>query len=332
MLRRAPSRLLPLALGLVVALAACASPVASPSPAPAPVASATPAPSTGAAPAPAPAPVPEPAPSPAPSPAPGPAPAPEPSGEELTIRVLDVGQGDALLLSHPDVTVLIDTGRFDRSDVVPLLRRLGVTRIDLVVVTHPHADHIGQFDRVLQAFPVDEVWWSGATATSRTFERAVAALEASDARYEEPRAGDATTIGPLRFEILHPGRGDSLRDLNDSSIALRITYGTFRMVTTGDAERAAEARMLARGRDLLAADVLRLGHHGSATSTTAEFLAAVSPGVAVYSAGAGNSYGHPHPDVVARVTGRGIALYGTDTHGTVTIVTDGSRFEVRTER
>jgi beta-lactamase superfamily II metal-dependent hydrolase len=255
-----------------------------------------------------------------------------PPGAELTIRVLDVGQGDALLVSHPDVTVLIDTGRFDRSDVVPLLRQLGVTRIDLLVVTHPHADHIGQFAEVLQAFPVAEVWWSGATATSRTFERAVAALETSDARYEEPRAGDATTIGPLGFQVLHPGRGDSLRDLNDSSIALRITYGSFRMVTTGDAERAAEARMLARSRDLLTADVLRLGHHGSATSTTSEFLAAVSPSVAVYSAGAGNSYGHPHPDIVGRVTGSGIALYGTDTHGTVTIVTDGATFDVRTER
>jgi competence protein ComEC len=253
-------------------------------------------------------------------------------GGELVVRVLDVGQGDALLLTHPDVTVLIDTGRFDRDDVVPLLRRHGVTRIDLLVVTHPHADHVGQFDRVLEAFPVDEVWWSGATTTTRTFERAVAALERSDARYEEPRAGDVTTVGPLTVEILHPGTGDSLRDLNDSSLAMRITYGTFRLVTTGDAERAAEARMVARHRDRLAADVLRLGHHGSATSTSSEFLAAVAPSVAIASAGAGNSYGHPHPDVVARVTERGSVYYGTDTHGTVTVVTDGATFEVRTER
>jgi competence protein ComEC len=263
---------------------------------------------------------------------PTPEPAPAQASAPLTIRVLDVGQGDAMLITHPDVTMLIDTGRHDRNDVVPLLRAHGVSRIDLLVITHPHADHIGQFDRVMAAFPVEEVWWSGATATSQTFGRAVAALEASSARYEEPRAGAVTTVGPLGIEILHPGAGDSLRDLNDSSISLRITYGEFRLVTTGDAERAAEARMLARHRDRLAADVLRLGHHGSSTSTSPEFLAAVAPSVAVYSAGAGNRYGHPHVEVVERVRARGAALHGTDTDGTVAIITDGVTFDVRTER
>jgi beta-lactamase superfamily II metal-dependent hydrolase len=254
------------------------------------------------------------------------------TGAELVVRVLDVGQGDAMLLTHPEVTVLIDTGRFDRSDLVPLLRDLGVSRIDLLVVSHPHADHIGQFDRVMAAFDVDEVWWSGATTTTRTFERAVAALEASDARYEEPRAGQTTTIGPLGIEILHPAAGDSLRDLNDSSLALRITYGAFRLVTTGDVERAGEARMLARFPDLLAADVLRLGHHGSSTSNTPGLIAAVAPSVAIFSAGVDNRYGHPHDEVVARVVSAGIALYGTATNGTVTVVTDGTTFDVRTQR
>ena len=228
--------------------------------------------------------------------------------------------------------MLIDTGRFDRSDVPPLLRRYGVDRIDLLVVTHPHADHVGQFDDVMAAFDVDEVWWSGASATSRTFERAVAALDGSDARYEEPRAGAVTTVGPLGIEILHPGVGDSLRDLNDASIAMRITYGGFRLVLTGDAERVSEARMLGRHPDRLAADVLRLGHHGSSTSTTPDFLTTVAPSVTIYSAGADNRYGHPHEEVVARVTGRGIPLYGTDRHGTITVVTDGTTFDVRTER
>jgi beta-lactamase superfamily II metal-dependent hydrolase len=259
--------------------------------------------------------------------------APESSaGAELVVRILDVGQGDAMLLSHPEVTLLIDTGRFDRSDVVPLLRRHGVESIDVLVITHPHADHIGQFDRVMGAFPVAEVWWSGAVATTRTFERAVAALEASDARYEEPRGGQTTTVGPLLIEVLHPGPADSLRGLNDASISLRITYGDFRIVTTGDAERAAEAQMVARWSDRLRADVLRLGHHGSSTSTTPAFLDAVSPSVVIYSAGANNRYGHPHTEVVDRVAGRGITLFGTDRDGTVTILTDGTSFDVRTER
>ncbi len=237
-----------------------------------------------------------------------------------------------MLLTHPEVTMVIDVGRFDRSDVVPLLREHGVDTIDLLVITHPHADHIGQFDRVMEAFDVTEVWWSGSVATTRTFERAVAALEASDALYEEPRGGQTTTVGPLLVEILHPGAGDSLRDLNDASISMRITYGDFRLVTTGDAERSAEARMVARWSDRLTADVLRLGHHGSSTSTTSGFLDAVGPSVAVYSAGRDNRYGHPHTEVVERVAARGIPLFGTAENGTVTIVTDGATFDVRTQR
>jgi competence protein ComEC len=260
-----------------------------------------------------------------------PTPVPTASGL-LEIHVLDVGQGDALLLLHDDVTILIDTGRFDRDDVVPLLRRLGVGTIDLLVITHPHADHIGQFDRVMDAFAVTEVWWSGAVTTTRTFERALAALERSTVAYEEPRTGDTADLGPLRLEVLHPSAGDSLADLNDASIALRITFGTFRLVTTGDAERAAEARMVARVPGLLAADVLRLGHHGSRTSTSVALLDAVAPTLAVWSAGAGNSYGHPHPETLALLTDRGVDVLGTAEHGTVTIVTDGDGFEVRTQR
>jgi competence protein ComEC len=271
---------------------------------------------------------------PAPEPAPGPdaAPtAPAVSGS-LHVHFLDVGQGDATLLIHPEVTVLIDTGRFDRRDVVPLLRAHGVERIDLLIITHPHADHIGQFDLVMAAFDVKEVWWSGSSSTSATFQRALAALESSDAGYEEPRAGGTTRVGPLTIDVLAPGSRDSLSDLNNASIALRITFGAFSLVTTGDAEAPSEARILARVPDRLRAQVLRLGHHGSSTSTTAAFLAAVAPEVAVYSAGAGNQYGHPHDETVARVASAGVELYGTAVNGTVTIVSDGVTFDVRSER
>lgn len=319
--RKVRARAARLIAASLIALVACAPPESASAPVPAPDVAPT-----------VPAPAPGPGPEPAPPRASGPATAPAPAGADLAVHFLDVGQGDATLLVHTDVTMLIDTGRFDRSDVPPLLRRYGVERLDLVVITHPHADHIGQFEDVMAAFPVDEVWWSGATATSRTFERAVTALGASTALYEEPRAGAVTTVGPLGIEILHPAAADPLRDLNDASIAMRITYGAFRMVITGDAERVSEARMLGRFPDRLDADLLRLGHHGSSTSTTPELLDAVAPSVAVYSAGAENQYGHPHEEVVARVVGRGIRLYGTDTHGTITVVTDGTSFDVRTER
>jgi len=142
-------------LAAILLLGACALPADSGAAPDTPSSVPSPVPAPGPEPAPAPAPSPEPAP-PGPEPAPAPSPEPAPPGL-LEVHFLDVGQGDATLLIHPDVTVLIDTGRFDRRDVAPLLRARGVTRIDLLVVTHPHADHIGQFDRVMSAFDVTEV-------------------------------------------------------------------------------------------------------------------------------------------------------------------------------
>jgi competence protein ComEC len=253
----------------------------------------------------------------------------QPDGQ-LEVHFIDVGQGDATLLHHDEVAVLIDTGDWQRSEVVPYLQAQGVDRLDLVVVTHPHADHIGQFDQVLAAVEVDEVWWSGSVTTTLTFERAVAALEASDAAYEEPRAGDATSLGPLRFEVVNPPVGVSLADLHDSNLALRVTYGEVSFLFTGDAEAATERRMVADHGDWLRADILQVGHHGSSTSTTPGFLTAVDPSVAIYSAGAGNQYGHPHREVLQRLEAAGVEVYGTDVHGTVVVRTDGTGWEVTT--
>jgi competence protein ComEC len=270
-------------------------------------------------------------PEPAPEDEPEPAPAATAAAGELEVHFLDVGQADATLLLHDEVAVLIDTGHWQRSDVVPYLLGHGVDRLDLVVVTHPHADHLGQFDQVMEAFDVEEVWWSGSQTTTQTFDRALGALEASDAAYEEPRTGDAAGFGPLEVEIVNPPRGVGLADLHDAGLGVRITYGEVRFLLTGDAETATEARMVDRVGGALTADVLQLGHHGSSTSTTPGFLSAVDPAVAVYSAGAGNSYGHPHAEVVARVEQAGIDLYGTDVHGSIRITTDGVDYEVETD-
>lgn len=246
----------------------------------------------------------------------------------LEVHFIDVGQADATLFLHDDATVLIDAGHWERSDLTAYLRAVGVEVIDVLVVTHPHADHLGQFDQVLAAFDVREVWWSGATTTTATFERALTALERSAAAYGEPRAGAQTAVGPLAIDVLSPAT--IATSLNDASIGLRATYGDVAFVVTGDAEAAAEARMVARHRAWLDADVLRLGHHGSSTSTTPAFLSAVAPAVAIYSAGAGNSYGHPHTETVDRIAGAGIDLYGTDVHGTIVVTTDGTGYRVTT--
>ena len=255
-------------------------------------------------------------------------PAAAPVDGQLQVHFLDVGQADATLLVHEDVTVLIDQGGWQRSDVVGYLRSFGVEGIDLLITTNPHADHIGQFDQVMQAFQVDEVWWSGYIHTTRTFERAVAALEASDAAYEEPRAGDSATIGPLVIDVVNPHDDANFNDIHDSNLAFRISFGEVTFLFTGDAESATEARMVARHRALLDVDILQLGHHGSSTSTTQAFLDAVNPSYAIYSAGAGNTYGHPHREVIDRLNTAGIPIYGTDVHGTITVTTDGTTFEI----
>lgn len=246
---------------------------------------------------------------------------------DLAVHFFDVGQGDSTLLAGPDFTIVIDAGRHDRTDVVPHLRRAGVEAIDLLVGTHPDADHIGQLADVLVAFPVTEVWMSGDQHTTLTFERALDAILAADAGYHEPRAGEAYDIGSAHVEVINPASIGG--ELNDGSIALRITFGEVTFLFPGDAEAPAEAGMLQRGHDL-SADVLHVGHHGSAASTSEPFLAAVSPRIAVYSAGAGNQYGHPSAEVLARLADHGVDVYGTDVHGTVVVTTDGESMTVET--
>jgi competence protein ComEC len=244
---------------------------------------------------------------------------------ELIAHYFDVGQGDATLLAGPDFTILIDAGRHDRSDVVPHLVAAGVQAIDLLVGTHPHADHIGQFPAVLGQFPVTEVWMPGNTHTTLTFERAIDAILGSGAAYHEPRAGEVYQIGTARVEVVNP---ESLTgNLHQGSVSLRIIFGEVAFLFTGDAEAPTEAAMIARGHPLHA-QILQLGHHGSRTSSTLAFLQAVNPEVAIYSAGRNNSYGHPHDEVIDRLRSLGIAIYGTDVNGAVRVISDGATYRV----
>ncbi|MFP4148791.1 MAG: MBL fold metallo-hydrolase [Nitriliruptoraceae bacterium] len=262
----------------------------------------------------------------------GPGDAPPVEGT-LEVHYIDVGQANATLLHHDAATMLIDQGDWRRDEVAPYLRAVGIDELDVVVTTHPHADHIGQFPAVLDTFPVAEVWWSGAVTTSQTFQRALDALDTSDAAYAEPRAGDTTDVGPLEVEFVAPTDTEARSDnLNDTSLAARITYGEVRFLFTGDAEAGVEARMARDHADQLDAEVYLAGHHGSATSTTTAFLETVDPAIAVYAAGAGNSFGHPDAAVLDRLAARGTEVYGTDINGTVVVTTDGTSIEVGVER
>jgi len=251
---------------------------------------------------------------------------------DLKVHYIDVGQADATLFqfTYDDkpFTILYDAGDWNKNDLVQYLSTQNITFIDLIIISHPHADHTGQLADVIDTFGVGEVWLSGNTSTSETFQQGLEAVLASDADYYEPRAGDVFDIGPLTIDVLHPSSISG--KFNEESISLLLTYGNIKFVFTGDAGTNEELEMMNREINI-EADILSLGHHGSNTSTDPGFLQAVNPEIAIYSAGTGNSYGHPHPEVVSRVQDAGITLYGTDVHGTILVTTDGSDYTIATK-
>lgn len=244
--------------------------------------------------------------------------------EELSVHFIDVGQADATLFMYSfegeDYNVLFDTGNWNQNDVESYLNSQEITSLDIMIASHPHADHIGQMDLIIEEFNVDEVWMSGDTTSSQTFDRVLNTIESNDVDYNEPRAGDIFDIGPLTIQFFNP---ESLTgDLHEGSLAAKFTYGEVSFLLTGDAESQTEQAMLDRGYDLQA-DVLQLGHHGSKTSTSSEFLEVVSPTKAIISAGDDNSYGHPHDIIIERVLDAGVEMYSTIEHGTIIMETTG---------
>ncbi|MBT2570680.1 MBL fold metallo-hydrolase [Planococcus sp. ISL-110] len=258
----------------------------------------------------------------------------EPAGEEvfqdgLKVHYIDVGQGDSTLLEFEGFAMLIDAGNWNSKEAVDYLKQRGIQDIDIVVGTHPDADHIGQMAQVIGEFEVGEVWMSGNTSSSNTFLNVLQAIEASGSDYVESRSGDSYDVGSMQIEVLYPD--EITGAANEESVSLKITYGDVRFVFTGDAGVKQEQEMIDSGMGL-EAEILHLGHHGSNTSTSPAFLGAVAPEVAIYSAGADNSYGHPHAEVIAAAENAGAEVYGTDVNGTILVETDGKSYSVKTQQ
>nr|WP_209464224.1 MBL fold metallo-hydrolase [Virgibacillus natechei] len=250
---------------------------------------------------------------------------------DLTVHYIDAGQADATLFQYTDqeetYNILYDTGDWNANDVVNYLGSQDISSIDLIIGTHPHADHIGQLAEIVHTYDTGEVWMSGNESTSQTFQTAIEAVLSSDADYHEPRTGEEFEIGPMKIEVLHPSSISG--NLNEESVSLRFTYGDVRFLFTGDAGKSDELEMMNSEMDVQA-DILRLGHHGSDTSSDPAFIDAVDPSTAIYSAGATNSYGHPSASVVSLIQDAGIDLYGTDVNGTIIVTTDGNDYHIET--
>jgi competence protein ComEC len=252
---------------------------------------------------------------------------PSPS-QPVRVHFIDVGQGESILAQSPEgKTALIDGG-YGGSGTLAYLQSHGIARIDVMIASHPHADHIGGLVDVLRAMHVGEVWTSGASHGTGVFERFLDAIADAKVPYREAARGDSISCGSLIFAVL---RSDPhARDLNDTSLALRLQVGEVSFLFTGDAERPSEQAMLREVASELPSTVLKVGHHGSYTSSSPEFLAVVQPEVAVYSAGAHNSYGHPHASTIRNLQRVGAQIYGTDKNGAVVIATDGATYTITT--
>jgi competence protein ComEC len=255
----------------------------------------------------------------------------------LHIDVLDVGQGDAILVEGPDGgRMLVDTGP-DPDRLITLLDTYLPAwdrRIDVVVITHPHEDHIAGLALLLERYSVGEVDESGMIGPGPGYAASRLALAALGTPTRELRAGDTLWLDGARLDVdwplpggvpLHPANGG--KAINNVSIVLDVHYGARRALLTGDMEEEIDPQLLARGiadPDGRRLDVLKVAHHGSATATTGAFLAALRPRIAVISVGWGNVYGHPAPATVARLFDIGAQVFRTDLDGTVEISTDGA--------
>ena len=248
--------------------------------------------------------------------------APKAPDGSLYVRFIDVGQGDAALLATSDAAVMIDAGPTDAQFRTAAFVERCCARIDLMILTHPHEDHIGGAAELMRRVETKRVVMPDAVSSAGAFSRLLDAIEETGADAQIAAAGDVYEFGELRITVLSPvATGHD--DMNDDSVVVRVDYGERSFLFTGDAEFTAERELLDSSSPI-DCDVLKVGHHGSSSSSCAEFLAAVSPDIAVISVGEGNDYGHPDGDVLDRLADAGVsAILRTDELGTVTLICDG---------
>lgn len=248
------------------------------------------------------------------------------TGNELKVHFLDVGQGDSIFIELPDnKTMLIDASEKEYADrITTYIYSCGYNSLDYVVATHPHSDHIGGMADVIGSFSVGNVILSPATHTTKTYTNMLTAIDNSGAKVTLGTAGtELFSDGDLSAVVIAPVTED-YSDLNNSSVMIMLSYCEKKFLFTGDAEEEEEYTVTAD----VKCDVLKVGHHGSSTSTSGAFLTAASPEYAVISCGAGNSYGHPHTETIDKLKKAGVNIYRTDLQGDIVMTCDGKNITV----
>ncbi|MBR1757681.1 MAG: DUF1294 domain-containing protein [Lachnospiraceae bacterium] len=251
--------------------------------------------------------------------------------DPLTMYVLDVGQGDAILFTCGGQAMLVDGGSSHSSDIIyATLKELGITKIDLMISTHPHDDHVGGLSGAFYVTDVKTVWSPVTEYEGYGFQNLLGNIDRFGAKLVVPAVGDTFVLGSATVEVLGP-IAEEEEDLNDLSIVVRITHGANAFLLTGDATVNEEAQILALGVDVRA-NVLKAGHHGSEHSSSEAFLAAVQPEIVIASCGAYNDHGHPMDAFLNRIKAIGARLYRTDLQGRIMVISDGETIRCETEK
>jgi len=247
----------------------------------------------------------------------------------LKVHFLDVGQGDSIFIELPNKqAMLIDAGNLENgSQIVKYIKDAGYTTLDYVVATHPHSDHIGGMATVINDLNINKFYMIKKEHTTEIFEDMLIAIQNKGLGINTAKAGvNILNESNLKIDILAPV-GSSYEDLNDYSAIINLTYGNKSFLFIGDAESVSEGQITAK----IKADVLKVGHHGSDSSTSSSFLSTVSPKYAVISVGTENSYGHPTYETLTELNDADIEIFRTDESGTITFTTDGSNISVDKE-
>lgn len=253
------------------------------------------------------------------------------AGDNLTVHFIDVGQGDSILLEYNGKAMLVDAGERDKGTVVSAyLQDQSISSIDYVVATHPHSDHIGGMDEVLNSFQIGHFIDSGFPHTSKTYENMLTAIDEKNIPFEVVQEGEKIEFDPaVDIEVLNP-ESEYSEELNENSVVLRVNYGEVSFLLMGDAGLETEEKLLSSGYDL-DSDILKVGHHASRSGSGEAFISAVSPEVSVIEVGAGNDYGHPHTEILERLQ-KASRVYRTDLDGSITVTTDGSAYTITTQK
>ena len=248
------------------------------------------------------------------------------SSSNLKIYFVDVGQADCILINDNNEYSLIDAGNNeDGEKIVKYFKDLGITKFKYVFGTHAHEDHIGGMDNIIENFQIEHFYMPDTITTTRTFEEVLDALEEKNIAFETPEEDENLTFSDTVFKVLHVGKDK--RDLNDTSIVLKLTYKNTSYLFMGDATSSVEKDILDKD---IKSDVLKVGHHGSQYSSTISFLKKVSPKYAIIEVGKNNSYNHPKEVTLKKLEDLGTKIYRTDEDDTIILTSDGENMSFET--